>query len=166
MKDSNDTNHRDTINTNAACRHGDHRARLNEMMAVALYPDGDGADDEMLLRYATEAAKGNPDYVEGIEAEGLEYDIAVGLAGNHAAGLLIDEVNALTGVTDGRLPAVARVVMGAVSSMNRPDSADGSVPPEWLSSLLDSLADTIDPEGGRCAACGRDLAPTLADDNF
>ena len=32
--------------------------------------------------------------------------------------------------------------------------------------LLDSLADTIDPEGGRCADCGRDLAPTLADDNF
>ena len=166
MKDSHDTNHRGTINTNTACRRGDHRASLNEMMAVALYPDGDGADDEMLLLYATEAAKGNPEYLEGIEAEGLEYDIAVGLAGNHAAGLLIDEVNALTGVTDARLPAVARVVMGAVSSMNRPDSAAGSAPPEWLSSLLDRLADTIDSEGGQCAACGRDFAPTLADDNL
>ena len=46
--------------TNAAYRIGKHRDRLDEMMAVALYPDGDGADDEMLFRYATDAVNGNP----------------------------------------------------------------------------------------------------------
>ena len=89
----------------------------------------------------------------------MEYDIAVGLAGNHAVGLLIDEVDAITDASDARLPAVARVVMDAVSSMKRSDSDEA--PPEWLLSLLDRLAEAIDPEGGRCVDCGRNLAPTL-----
>jgi hypothetical protein len=149
--------------TNAAYRIGDHRDRLDEMMTVALYPDGDGADDEVLLRYATDAAKGNPEDIGGIRAKGLEYDIAVGMASNHAVSLLVAEVDAIGDVTDARLPAVARVVMGAAVSMNRSDSTEA--PPEWLLSLLDRLAEAIDPEGGRCAECGRNLAPTFVGDS-
>jgi hypothetical protein len=148
MEDSDGTSKGGLGGADAARGDADRRERLDEMMAVALYPGGDGADDETLLRYAKEAAKGNPEYVAGTEAHGLEYDIAIGLAGDHAAGFLIDEVRALTGAADPRLPAVARVVMGAVSSMSCPDCAECPAPPEWLLSLLDRLAERIDPRGG------------------
>ena len=148
MEDSDGTSQGGLGGADAARGDADRRDRLDEMMAVALHHGGDGADDETLLRYAKEAAKEDPEYVAGVETHGLEYDIAVGLAGNHAAGLLIDEVGALTGAADPRLPAVARVVMCAVSSMSCPDCAECPAPPEWLLSLLDGLAETIDPRGG------------------